>query len=122
MPIVNHILLLLVFLCISCEQKTAENATFLIKGKFSPDIISTYQYGVDPYTNENLFAKKYIFYKDSVFYRGEDTLVCKELHQYFYPNGKLYREKLYNRESWGLEPLAEYWYNTDGKLSAKKTA
>ena len=117
MPSVNHILLLLVFLCISCEQKTAEKATFLIKGKFSPDIISTYQYGVDPYTNENLFAKKYIFYKDSVFYRGEDTLVCKELHQYLYPNGKLYREKLYNRESWGLEPLAEYWYNTDGKLS-----
>lgn len=104
MPIVNHILLLLVFLCISCEQKTAEKATSLIKGKFSPDIISTYQYGVDPYTNENLFAKNYIFYKDSVFYRGEDTLVCKELHQYLHPNGKLYREKLYNRESWGLEP------------------
>ena len=117
MSIVNYILLLLAVLCISCEQKTTEKATFTIKGKLSPDMISMYRYSVDLYTNEELYGKKYTFFKDSVFYRREDTLVCNELRQYYYPNGKLYREELYNRESWGLQPLVEYWYNTEGKLS-----
>ena len=80
-------------------------------------MISMYRYSVDLYTNEELYGKKYTFFKDSVFYRREDTLVCNELRQYYYPNGKLYREELYNRESWGLQPLVEYWYNTEGKLS-----
>ena len=73
MSIVDYILLLLAVLCISCEQKTTEKATFTIKGKLSPDMISMYRYSVDLYTNEELYGKNILSLK-TVFSTEEKIL------------------------------------------------
>ncbi|GIZ16028.1 hypothetical protein RCZ15_22390 [Capnocytophaga catalasegens] len=83
-----------------------------------PDSIISYIERLDSINLQPMYGEEHIFYKDSIFYRGEDTINSKEIHLKYSSKGKLKNKAYYGyiENSKYLRPLTEFYYDEKGRV------
>lgn len=101
---------------LSCKNITSKNHHS--KKVISDTIISVCD-KFDEKKNDFICQEKHIFYKDSLWYRGKDTLICKEIHLLYDVNKKVEKKSYlgYFSVERRLLPLLEIDYLKDKKSS-----
>ena len=109
----------LVMICLfflSCKNMTSKN--YHIKETKADTIVSVCD-KFDEKKNEFVCREKHIFYKDSIWFREKDTLICKEIHFLYDANKKLEKKSYFGHSSkvGNLLPLQEIGYHQNKKSS-----
>lgn len=101
---------------LSCKNTPLKSEPF--KKAIADTIISVCD-KFDEKKNDFICRENHIFHKDSLWFRGKDTLVCKEIHFLYDTNKKLEKKSYwgYFSEERKLLPLLEIDYHKDKKTS-----
>lgn len=112
----KYAIILLTFFT-SCKNITSKNHHS--KKTISDTIVSVCDKS-DEKENDFVCREKHIFYKDSLLFRGKDTLICKEIHLLYSTDKKKEKESYFGYVSSTekhLLPLIEIWYHQNKKSS-----
>lgn len=119
-PMIRWISYILCFcLTICCVNRNIQKEYSYNTKIAKPDSIIRYIDKLDSVNFQPIYGEEHIFYKDSVFYRGKDTILSKEKHLKYSSKGKLKNKVFYGyiENSKYLSPLTEFHYDEKGRIS-----